>query len=60
VLEPVLATQLRDRKLAQLERLDAPVIVSANIGCIQHLQGGTERPVRHWIELVDQALGSAG
>ncbi len=60
VLEPELATRLRDRKLAHLARLDAPVIVSANIGCIQHLQSGTERPVHHWIELVDQALEPTG
>ncbi len=59
VLQPALATRLRDRKLAQLGQLDAPVIVSANIGCIQHLQSGTGRPVRHWIEVVDQALAPA-
>jgi glycolate oxidase iron-sulfur subunit len=32
------------------------MIVSANIGCIQHLQTGTPTPVRHWIEVVDEAL----
>ena len=31
-------------------------IVSANIGCIQHLQNGTTTPVRHWIEVLDDAL----
>jgi len=31
--------------------------VSANIGCVQHLQSGTATPVRHWIEVVDEALG---
>ena len=56
ILQAALAIQLRDRKLAQLTRLQAPCIVSANIGCIQHLQSGTELPVRHWIELVDHAL----
>ncbi len=58
VLQPVLATQLRDRKLANLAPLDAQAIVSANIGCIQHLQSGTATPVRHWVEVVDEALGS--
>ena len=57
VLQPVLARQLRDRKLAQLEPLAAQVIVSANIGCIQHLQSGTSTPVRHWVEVLDDALG---
>jgi glycolate oxidase iron-sulfur subunit len=59
VLQPVLATQLRDRKLANLAPLDPQAIVSANIGCIQHLQSGTSTPVRHWVEVVDDAL-SAG
>ncbi len=56
VLQPELAYQLRDRKLSQLEPLQAQVIVSANIGCIQHLQTGTATPVRHWIEVLDEAL----
>jgi glycolate oxidase iron-sulfur subunit len=56
VLQPELAYQLRDRKLANLEPLQAPFIVSANIGCIQHLQTGTATPVRHWIEVLDEAL----
>lgn len=57
VLQPELAIQLRDRKLGHLAPLHADTIVSANIGCIQHLQSGTSIPVRHWIEVVDEALG---
>jgi glycolate oxidase iron-sulfur subunit len=57
VLQPELAYQLRDRKLGHLAPLEAQVIVSANIGCIQHLQTGTETPVKHWIEVLDSALG---
>jgi glycolate oxidase iron-sulfur subunit len=56
VLQPGLSHQLRDRKLQALAAVDAPLIVSANIGCIQHLQTGTKRPVRHWIEVLDEAL----
>ena len=56
VLQPVLAKQLRDRKLANLAPLDAQAIVSANIGCIQHLQSGTPMQVKHWVEVVDEAL----
>ena len=56
VLQPKLAHELRDRKLGNLEPLQAQVIVSANIGCIQHLQGGTATPVRHWVEVLDDAL----
>ena len=56
VTQPELAYALRDRKLANLEPLKAQVIVSANVGCIQHLQTGTATPVKHWIEVVDEAL----
>jgi glycolate oxidase iron-sulfur subunit len=57
VLQPELAYQLRDRKLQALAPIDAQVIVSANIGCIQHLQTGTAVPVKHWVEVVDEVLG---
>ena len=56
VLQPGLAYQLRDRKLAQLSVLAPQAIVSANIGCIQHLQSGTTTPVKHWVEVLDEAL----
>ena len=56
VLQPALATTLRDRKLEQLLDDEPDEIVSANIGCIQHLQSGTRTPVRHWIEVVSEAL----
>ena len=56
VLQPKLAYQLRDRKLANLAPLEAQTIISANIGCIQHLQSGTTTPVRHWVEVLDDAL----
>ncbi len=56
VLQPSLATQLRDRKLANLEPGQPQAIASANIGCIQHLQSGTTTPVKHWIEVLDEAL----
>jgi glycolate oxidase iron-sulfur subunit len=56
VLQPELATELRDRKLANLLATSPEVIVSANVGCLNHLQSGTDTPVTHWIELLDQAL----
>ncbi|MES2257894.1 MAG: glycolate oxidase subunit GlcF [Pseudomonadota bacterium] len=59
ILQPELALQLRDRKLASLHDTGAQAIVSANIGCLSHLQSGTETPVRHWIELIDRALADA-
>ena len=63
VLQPELATRLRERKLGHLlgdKSADRPAaVLSANIGCITHLQAGTELPVRHWIEVLDEALVAA-
>jgi glycolate oxidase iron-sulfur subunit len=56
VLQPVIATQLRDRKLGHLNEIQPSAILSANIGCITHLQSGTAVPVRHWVEVVDAAM----
>ena len=56
VTQPELSYQLRDNKIKNLEATNPEVIVSANIGCLTHLQSGTDTPVRHWIELIDQAL----
>ena len=56
VLQPVLAAQLRKNKLSALEAGEPEVIVSANIGCLTHLAGGTIRPVRHWIEVLDARM----
>ena len=56
VTQPELSYQLRDNKIKNLEATSPEVIVSANIGCLTHLQSGTETPVRHWIELIDQAI----
>ncbi|CAN7679757.1 glycolate oxidase subunit GlcF [Acidovorax sp. LjRoot118] len=63
VLNPGLSHQLRDRKLGALGEAfgEQPpdAILSANIGCITHLQSGTATPVRHWIEVLDEALTAA-
>ncbi|TMS56500.1 glycolate oxidase subunit GlcF [Imbroritus primus] len=56
ILQPALSKQLRDEKLANLQATGAEMIVSANIGCLTHLQSGTATPVAHWIELVDDLL----
>lgn len=59
VMQPELSYQLRDNKLAKLAETKAEMIVSANIGCLTHLQSGTDTPVKHWIELIDSALTAA-
>jgi glycolate oxidase iron-sulfur subunit len=56
VLQPKIAYELRDRKLGNLSEMKPAVIASANIGCITHLQSGTTTPVRHWVEVLNEAL----
>jgi Fe-S oxidoreductase len=56
VLHPEIAGELRDRKLAAIAAAQPDMVLSANVGCIGHLQSGTGTPVRHWIEAVDEAL----
>lgn len=58
VLQSSLSYQLRDNKLANLQATKPDMIVSANIGCLTHLQSGTDTPVKHWIELIDHALSA--
>jgi glycolate dehydrogenase iron-sulfur subunit len=56
LLQPELSQQLRTNKLAALEALQPDVIATANIGCLTHLASGTQRPVRHWVEIFDARL----
>ena len=52
LLQTELSQQLRTKKLAALESGKPQRIVTANIGCLAHLQSGTTVPVHHWIELL--------
>jgi glycolate oxidase iron-sulfur subunit len=56
ILQPEIAGQLKTRKLDHLQAGAPELIVTANIGCLTHLQSGTTTPVRHWIEVLDAAL----
>jgi glycolate oxidase iron-sulfur subunit len=57
LLEPELSGQLRERKLANIARVEPELIVTANIGCMMQLQGGTKAPFVHTIEMLDWATG---
>jgi glycolate oxidase iron-sulfur subunit len=59
VLQPELSQRLRDRKLGALEAGRPQRILSANIGCISHLAGGTSTEVLHWVEWLDARLSPA-
>ena len=56
LLQPKISRKLREAKVAALEAGRPKVIATANIGCLAHLAGGTKRPVRHWIELLDARM----
>jgi glycolate oxidase iron-sulfur subunit len=59
ITQPELAQKLRDNKMAALESGQPDIIATANIGCQTHLDGAGRTPVRHWIELVEQALDAS-
>jgi len=57
ILQPDIATRLRDRKLANIATVKPDVIAAGNIGCMLQIAGGTSVPVVHTIELLDWATG---
>ncbi|SFM02087.1 glycolate oxidase subunit GlcF [Nitrosomonas communis] len=56
ILQPILSQQLLKEKLINLTAEKPDQLVTANIGCLMHLQSGTSLPVRHWIEVLDEIL----
>jgi glycolate oxidase iron-sulfur subunit len=56
LLHPAISQELRARKLASLQESRPDCIVTANIGCLSHLQPAASVPVLHWIELLDASL----
>jgi glycolate oxidase iron-sulfur subunit len=57
IMQPDLARRLRDRKIANIERVKPDVIAAGNIGCITQIASGTAIPVVHTVELIDWATG---
>lgn len=57
LLQPVIADQLRRRKVANLESTRAEIVAAGNIGCIAQIAAGTVLPVVHTVELLDWATG---
>jgi glycolate oxidase iron-sulfur subunit len=57
ILEPEIATHLRDRKIANIKRTSPDLIATGNIGCMAQIASGTSIPVLHTIELLDFAYG---
>ena len=57
MLQPELANRLRDRKIANIDKVMPELIAAGNIGCITQIAAGTSIPVVHPIELIDWATG---
>ena len=57
ILQPDIAGQLGDRKVANIDRLDADVIAAGNVGCAMQIGQRTATPVVHTVELLDWATG---
>jgi glycolate dehydrogenase iron-sulfur subunit len=57
ILQPGLADALRERKVANIERLKPDVIAAGNIGCLTQIGSATAIPVVHTVELIDWATG---
>jgi glycolate oxidase iron-sulfur subunit len=59
ILQPEIANQLKARKLGNLQAGNPELIATANIGCLTHLQSGSDIPVKHWVELLDERLAAS-
>ncbi len=57
ILQPDIASRLRDRKVANIAMIKPDVIAAGNIGCMVQIAGGTSVPVVHTVELLDWATG---
>ena len=57
LLQPEIATKLRDRKVRNIESTKPEIIATGNIGCITQIAAGTGIPVVHTVELLDWATG---
>jgi glycolate oxidase iron-sulfur subunit len=57
ITQPDLSRQLRDRKAVNLRATGANVVAAGNIGCIEHIRGGSDLPILHTVQLLDWASG---
>lgn len=57
ILQPELASELRDRKSKNIKRVKPDVVATGNIGCITQLSGALDVPIVHTVELLDWAYG---
>jgi len=56
ITQAKLSAQLLEQRLSGLMIDNPDIIVTANIGCLHHLNAGSTVPVRHWIEMIAEDL----
>ncbi|AUH32260.1 glycolate oxidase subunit GlcF [Paracoccus tegillarcae] len=57
LLQPEISAKLRERKVTTLEAIAPDIIAAGNIGCMVQIEGGTELPIVHTVQLLDWATG---
>ncbi|MEM7442517.1 MAG: glycolate oxidase subunit GlcF [Pseudomonadota bacterium] len=57
LMQPDLATALKNRKVGNIERLKPDAVAAGNIGCLTQIGSGTALPVVHTVALLDWATG---
>ncbi len=64
LVQPAMANQALDAKLADVRATDAAIIVAANTGCYMQMvygvkRGGLDAPVMHVVELLERSYANA-
>jgi glycolate oxidase iron-sulfur subunit len=57
MLQPELSTQMKQRKIGNIESLSPDIVATGNLGCILQIGGGTKVPIVHTVQLLDWATG---
>src|SRR3972149_4729463 len=57
ILQPAIAAELRERKVANIKSVRPDLVATGNIGCITQLAIGMDLPIAHTVELLDWAYG---
>jgi glycolate oxidase iron-sulfur subunit len=57
ILQPAIASELRERKVANIRSVRPDLVAAGNIGCISQLAIGMHIPIAHTVELLDWAYG---
>ena len=57
IMQPEIATELRDRKVKNIAATGADVVATGNIGCITQIADRAGMPIVHTVQLLDWAYG---